>query len=787
MTTSSLQWDVFLSHNSADKSRVRRLARELESRGVRVWFDEDAIPAGGSIPLMVERGLDGSRTMILCLSPEFLTSEWTRAERSAMQFADPANRDSALLPVRFRKCVLPKNLAHLKYLDYLRHSDKAVDTIVAALDLGSPTPSRVAHPVEALLDSVKELKDAGDDRGALERASEARVLAESLAGDAAPSGPLLARARRAYARALLFQQRDLDETWQVACAAAETPGIDEDPEVQFDALITKCEVAIATGRTRLAEGALGAADALIDSTADPKGARLLLLQVRAQFEAQCGRPKEGIALFDDAIRVFMSLLTVEVAPDGARRIKCGVASCLNNKALLLRVVGDNDAALRALVEACRWYADAGSPTDEAVSQLLLARGYLAIGDALRGWEALSRATTLSRSARFDAGLIECLELLGRKHASEGAIDEAVQAFEEGAAVAVAAGDLRGVMSFHWKLATLATDFRPDAATARRHLDAAHDAAVAAGETRAASEIALERHGLADAGNNAAHLREDMIASLRHELDSEEVPRRAAYLLARLGFENRMAGDLEAARTDFLRARRVFEDLGDLVSVAKVLISTADVEMALGKHAEPTRILSQALTMVAGRGHWEVEVGARVGLARLTLADGDPRTARHLLDEAEAIADARQLHDARQQVESVAQDVDRVLDLHAVPSLSLADLGEELASLVALPYTDNGPLLRFWFYWRCPMLLTNLRAEPKVAALIVSPDARAIENARADFSVLFESAAFASTEPFADGPTFVDLVAFPADWPIPKCVGFRPAVVRQRKGTRRGDQ
>lgn len=127
------RWDVFLAHNSADKARVRRLAKELAARGVRVWFDEDAIPTGGSIPLMVEEGIEASRTMVLCLSPEFLASEWTRAERSAMQYVDPANRERSLIPVRFKRCDLPKNLAHLKYVDYLRHSDKAVDDLMAAL------------------------------------------------------------------------------------------------------------------------------------------------------------------------------------------------------------------------------------------------------------------------------------------------------------------------------------------------------------------------------------------------------------------------------------------------------------------------------------------------------------------------------------------------------------------------------------------------------------------------------------------------------------------------------
>ena len=64
----------------------------------------------------------------------------------------------------------------------------------------------------------------------------------------------------------------------------------------------------------------------------------------------------------------------------------------------------------------------------------------------------------------------------------------------------------------------------------------------------------------------------MIAALRQELEHTEVPGRAAYLLARLGSEQRVAGDLEEARAAFHQARRAFDDLGDVMSVAKVLLS-----------------------------------------------------------------------------------------------------------------------------------------------------------------------------------------------------------------------
>ena len=74
--TTEFQYDVFLSHNQADKPRVRRLAERLRAAGLRVWFDEWVIQPGDDIYLAIERGLEASRTLVLCLSPAALGSDW---------------------------------------------------------------------------------------------------------------------------------------------------------------------------------------------------------------------------------------------------------------------------------------------------------------------------------------------------------------------------------------------------------------------------------------------------------------------------------------------------------------------------------------------------------------------------------------------------------------------------------------------------------------------------------------------------------------------------------------
>ena len=104
------QSDVFLSYNQADKPRVRRLAERLRAANLRVWFDEWVIRPGDDIYLAVERGLEASRTLVLCLSSAALESGWVELERSTVLFRDPSNAGRRFIPLLLADCKLPDTL-----------------------------------------------------------------------------------------------------------------------------------------------------------------------------------------------------------------------------------------------------------------------------------------------------------------------------------------------------------------------------------------------------------------------------------------------------------------------------------------------------------------------------------------------------------------------------------------------------------------------------------------------------------------------------------------------------
>jgi len=87
----SFTYDVFLSHNSQDKPRVRALAERLRDAGLRVWLDEWIIRPGDNIYLAITHGLEAARVQVLYLSPAALGSDWVALERSTVLFRDPSN------------------------------------------------------------------------------------------------------------------------------------------------------------------------------------------------------------------------------------------------------------------------------------------------------------------------------------------------------------------------------------------------------------------------------------------------------------------------------------------------------------------------------------------------------------------------------------------------------------------------------------------------------------------------------------------------------------------------
>jgi len=173
--SAEFQYDVFLSHNQADKPRVRRLVERLRTAGLRVWFDEwivqpgdDPSPVGrervaeGRVrdrELAIERGLEASRTLVLCLSPAALGSDWVGLERSTVLFRDPANAGRRFIPLLLADCKPQEMLRCYKYVDYRKETEKAFAELRQSLGtqkVESPTVSTRGLVVGEARDSKEQ-------------------------------------------------------------------------------------------------------------------------------------------------------------------------------------------------------------------------------------------------------------------------------------------------------------------------------------------------------------------------------------------------------------------------------------------------------------------------------------------------------------------------------------------------------------------------------------------------------------------------------------------------------
>jgi hypothetical protein len=128
----TFEYDVFLSHSSKDKAIVRELAERLKADGLRVWFAEWIIKPGDPISLKIQYGIETSRTLVMCMSPDFFKSEWANIEHHSLLFRDPTNKKRRFIPLLIKNCRPPDMIAQFAYIDWRDKSDEKYQELLEA-------------------------------------------------------------------------------------------------------------------------------------------------------------------------------------------------------------------------------------------------------------------------------------------------------------------------------------------------------------------------------------------------------------------------------------------------------------------------------------------------------------------------------------------------------------------------------------------------------------------------------------------------------------------------------
>ena len=142
---------AFLSHSSADRIFVHRLAEELEASGVEVWLDEHQLRLGDWLAPSLRTALHKSDYVIVVVSPDAVRSTWVEREVSvAERHARRTGGKPVLIPVllsQVRAVDMQKVVGDRLYADF-REEDGfflALAKVLERMGLQQSFSSRLAR------------------------------------------------------------------------------------------------------------------------------------------------------------------------------------------------------------------------------------------------------------------------------------------------------------------------------------------------------------------------------------------------------------------------------------------------------------------------------------------------------------------------------------------------------------------------------------------------------------------------------------------------------------------
>jgi hypothetical protein len=120
---------VFLCHASQDKPVVRELYQKLLAEGwIDPWLDEEKLLPGQDWNLEIEKAVEASDAVIVCLSNVSVAKEGyvQRELRRVLDIAlEKLDGEIFILPVKLDDCDLPRKLRDRQALNYFPVTNQA--------------------------------------------------------------------------------------------------------------------------------------------------------------------------------------------------------------------------------------------------------------------------------------------------------------------------------------------------------------------------------------------------------------------------------------------------------------------------------------------------------------------------------------------------------------------------------------------------------------------------------------------------------------------------------------
>jgi len=116
----STKYDVALSFANEDRSIAREIAESLMKENISVFFDEHSSAElwGRDLYHYLEKVYTESKICIILLSKHYSESQWTHYELRNLLAHSQRRSSFAILPLHIDDVPLPKDLAHIGYVEW---------------------------------------------------------------------------------------------------------------------------------------------------------------------------------------------------------------------------------------------------------------------------------------------------------------------------------------------------------------------------------------------------------------------------------------------------------------------------------------------------------------------------------------------------------------------------------------------------------------------------------------------------------------------------------------------
>lgn len=118
ITSIKPKFHVFLAHNSKDKPRVRKLAKELKKRKLNVWLDEEQIRPGFLFQDEIQKAFSSIQSVAVIIGRKIGKWQAIELKLAISQYVD---QNKPVIPVLLpRVQSLPRELLILKEFNWVR-------------------------------------------------------------------------------------------------------------------------------------------------------------------------------------------------------------------------------------------------------------------------------------------------------------------------------------------------------------------------------------------------------------------------------------------------------------------------------------------------------------------------------------------------------------------------------------------------------------------------------------------------------------------------------------------